>query len=198
MISEDRRLRQRAFYYSRIYADPKAKDTMYVLNTGFYSSTDGGKTLPHAAARRTATITTCGSIPTNPLRMVDSNDGGANVSHQRRPDLDRPGTIATAQLYHVATTRDIPYHVCGAQQDNSTMCVSSAAGAEAAAGAAARPPYAVGGGESGYIAPHPTNPNIFYAGSQGALLTRFDRRTRIHARHPGVSAVLLRRMPPAR
>src|SRR5204863_9374029 len=80
----------------------------------------------------------------------------------------------TAQLYHVATTKDIPYHVCGAQQDNSTVCVSSEGGGR---GRSADVMYAVGGGESGYIAPHPTNPNLFYAGSQGALLTRFDRAT---------------------
>ena len=63
----------------------------------------------------------------------------------------------------------------------------------AAADAAAAVTYGAGGGESGYIAPDPKNPNIFYAGSQGALLTRFDRRTGLLARRAGLSAVLLRR-----
>jgi len=173
LTSEDRRLRQRAFYYSRIYADPKAKDTMYVLNTGFYKSTDGGKTYrtlrtPHGDNHD------LWIDPANPLRMIESNDGGANVS-QNGGDTWTGQEFPTAQLYHVATTRDIPYHVCGAQQDNSTICVSSAQGGRGGRGGT--PPYPVGGGESGYIAPHPTNPNLFYAGSQGALLTRFDRRT---------------------
>ncbi|MCX6627382.1 MAG: glycosyl hydrolase, partial [Candidatus Solibacter sp.] len=79
LLSEDRRLRQRAFYYSRIYADPKAKDTVYVLNTAFFRSTDGGKTYrtvptPHGDNHD------LWIDPANPLRMVQSNDGGANVS----------------------------------------------------------------------------------------------------------------------
>jgi len=177
-VSEDRNLRQRAFYYSRIYADPKAKDTMYVLNTGFYKSTDGGKTYrplrpPHGDNHD------LWIAPNDPQRMINSNDGGANVSINGGQTWTGQ-QYATAQLYHVATTRDIPYHVCGAQQDSSTICVSSAAAGGRGGGGGGRgaaPTYSVGGGESGYIAPHPTNPNIFYAGSQGALLTRFDRRS---------------------
>jgi photosystem II stability/assembly factor-like uncharacterized protein len=174
LVSDDRRLRQRAFYYSRIYADPKAKDTVYVLNTGMYRSTDGGKTYktvrtPHGDNHD------LWIDPANPQRMIESNDGGANVSMNAGESWTGQ-QYATAQLYHVAVTRDIPYHVCGAQQDNSTICVSSeAAGGRGGRGGGAM--YSVGGGESGYIAPHPTNPNIFYAGSQGALLTRFDRRS---------------------
>ncbi len=178
-VSDDRRLRQRAFYYSRIYADPKAKDTIYVLNTGFYKSIDGGKTYrtiatPHGDNHD------LWIDPANPQRMLESNDGGGNVSINGGQSWTGQ-QYATAQLYHVATTRDIPYHVCGAQQDSSTICVSSAvAGGRGSGGGGGRggaPTYSVGGGESGYIAPHPTNPNIFYAGSQGALLTRFDRRS---------------------
>jgi photosystem II stability/assembly factor-like uncharacterized protein len=172
-VSEDRRLRQRAFYYSRLYADPRAVDTLYVLNTGFYKSTDGGKTyktirVPHGDNHD------LWIAPNDPQRMINSNDGGANVSINGGETWTGQ-VYPTAQLYHVATTKDFPYHVCGAQQDNSTICVSSEA-----AGRGGRTPnvmYAVGGGESGYIAPHPGNPNLFYAGSQGALLTRFDRST---------------------
>src|SRR5262245_7677745 len=172
-VSEDRRLRQRAFYYSRLYADPKALDTLYVLNTGFYKSTDGGKTyktirVPHGDNHD------LWIAQNDSQRMINSNDGGANVSINGGETWTNQ-EFPTAQLYHVATTKDFPYHVCGAQQDNSTVCVSSEAG-----GRGGRTPnvmYAVGGGESGYIAPHPKNPNLFYAGSQGALLTRFDRST---------------------
>ncbi len=77
----------------------------------------------------------------------------------------------------VATTADIPYQVCGAQQDSSTICVQSEAGIRRFASGMFAPYYAVGGGESGYIAPDPTDANVFYAGSQGALLTRFNRAT---------------------
>ena len=125
-ISEDRRLRQRAFYYSRIYADPKDKDAVYVLNTSFFKSTDGGKTFkvirtPHCDNHDLWIASN------DPRRMVESNDGGANVSINGGETWTGQA-YPTAQMYHVATTRDVPYHVCGAQQDNSTICVSSAGG----------------------------------------------------------------------
>ncbi|MEW5982485.1 MAG: glycosyl hydrolase [Acidobacteriota bacterium] len=165
-VNDERRLRQRAFYYTRIYADPKVRDTVYVLNTGFYRSTDAGKTyaairVPHGDNHD------LWIAPDDPKRMINSNDGGANVSvngGESWTDQD----FATAQFYNAFVTADVPYHVCGAQQDNSTACVSST-------GQGAL--YAVGGGESGYIAPDPRNPDIFYAGSYGGYLTRFDRET---------------------
>jgi photosystem II stability/assembly factor-like uncharacterized protein len=166
MVNDDRRLRQRAFYYTRIYADPQAKDTVYVLNTGMYRSTDAGKsirgiTVPHGDNHD------LWIAPNDTARLINSNDGGANVSVNGGvtwTDQDFP----TAQFYNVFTTAHVPYHVCGAQQDNSTACVSSAGGGEL---------YQVGGGESGYIAPDPQDTDVFYAGSYGGLLTRINRRT---------------------
>ena len=171
-VSEERKLRQRAFYYSRIYADPKTKDTLYVLNTAFFKSVDGGKTfkpirVPHGDNHD------LWIAPNDPKRMVESNDGGANVTINGGETWTGQA-YPTAQLYHVATTSDIPYHVCGAQQDNTTICVTSEPPARGLRVSTVM--YSPGGGESGYIAPDPSNPNIFYAGSQGALLTRFDRR----------------------
>jgi len=171
--SEDRKVRQRAFYYSRIYADPKDVETVYILNTAFFKSTDGGKTYktiraPHGDHHD------LWIAPNDPKRMINSNDGGANVSLTGGETWTQQ-TFPTAQLYHIAVTKDIPYHVCGAQQDNTTICVPSEEAGRG--GRVGNPMYAVGGGESGYIAPDPKNPNIFYAGSQGALVTRFDRST---------------------
>jgi hypothetical protein len=88
--------------------------------------------------------------------------------------------MPTAQFYHVITTKHVPYHVCGAQQDNSTACVSSQqaqGGPGGSGGGADQVFYSVGGGESGYIASDPRNPDIYYAGSYGGLLSRLDRRT---------------------
>jgi photosystem II stability/assembly factor-like uncharacterized protein len=108
--------------------------------------------------------------------MIESNDGGGNVSFNAGATWTKQG-YPTAQLYHVSVTKDIPYHVCGAQQDNSTVCVPSDA---AVNHRDPRSPigswmYAVAGGESGYVTPDPKNPDIFYAGSQGALLTKYNR-----------------------
>jgi photosystem II stability/assembly factor-like uncharacterized protein len=165
-INDDRRLRQRAFYYTRIYADPATRDTVYILNTGLYRSTDAGKTIrsirvPHGDNHD------LWIAPDDARRMINSNDGGANVTTtagETWTDQDYP----TAQLYNVFTTAHVPYHVCGAQQDNSTVCVPGTGSGEM---------YPVGGGESGYIAPDPEDTDVFYAGSYGGLLTRINRRT---------------------
>lgn len=173
--NEERDLRQRAFYFSRIVADPVAKDTVYALNFQFNRSTDGGRTfevLPQSHADHHDLWID----PKNPLRMIDANDGGGAISVNggRSWSAQR---FPTAQMYHAATTADFPYHVCGAQQDNSTVCISSDSGTRpwdpAPAGF-----YAAGGNESGYVVPHPTDPEILYAGGQEAYLTRYDRRTR--------------------
>jgi photosystem II stability/assembly factor-like uncharacterized protein len=102
-VNEDRRLRQRAFYYTRIYADPKDKETVYILNTGFYKSTDGGKTVktirpPHGDNHDLWIASN------DPKRMINSNDGGANVS-VNGGETWTGQAYPTAQLYHVATTR---------------------------------------------------------------------------------------------
>jgi photosystem II stability/assembly factor-like uncharacterized protein len=174
--NEERKLRQRAFYYTHIFADPKDKDTVYALNTGMYRSTDGGKTFATSLHPSHGDNHDLWIDPTNPKRMIQSNDGGGNISvtaGQTWTHEDFP----TAQFYHVALTKDFPYQVCGAQQDNSTACVQSTANNPFGGGNGAWPElYDVGGGESGYIAPSPADPNIFYAGSQGALLSRYDRR----------------------
>jgi photosystem II stability/assembly factor-like uncharacterized protein len=135
-VNEDRRLRQRAFYYTRIYADPQAKDTVYVLNTAVYRSTDAGKTIksirvPHGDNHD------LWIAANDPKRMINSNDGGANVSTNAGESWTGQN-FPTAQFYNVITTAHVPYHVCGAQQDNSTACVSSAGDGSL---------YDVGGGE---------------------------------------------------
>jgi photosystem II stability/assembly factor-like uncharacterized protein len=168
--NSDRNLRQRAFYYTRIYAHPTERDRVVVLNVGFHESSDGGKTFPRRYNPPHGDNHDLWIDPKNPNRWISSNDGGANVSVNAGltwTEQDYP----TAQLYHITLTNHEPYWVCGAQQDNSTACMPSRP-------SRVLPPYiAVGGGESGYIASNPENPNIFYAGSYGGLLTRFDATT---------------------
>ena len=167
LVNEDRRIRQRAFYYTRIYGDPAAKDTFYVLNTALYRSTDAGKTLrgipvPHGDNHD---LWIAGN---DARRMINANDGGANVSTNAGESWTGQA-YPTAQFYNVFTTTHIPYRVCGAQQDNTTACVSSQDDGTGL--------YDVGGGESGYIAPDPVDNDVYYAGSYGGLLTRVNKRT---------------------
>jgi photosystem II stability/assembly factor-like uncharacterized protein len=176
-VSEDRNVRQRAFYYTRIYADPKEKDTVYEPNVMFMKSTDGGQTwkmpmVPHGDNHD------MWIDPSNPKRFIVGNDGAATITldgGQTWTKMETP----TAQFYHVTTTTDVPYHVCGAQQDNTTACVSSAApnGFGAIAGGIDTVFYSVGGGESGYVAQDPKNPDMFFAGSYSGDITSFNRKT---------------------
>lgn len=174
----ERKLRQRAFYFTRIYADPQNKDRVYVLNVNLFRSDDGGEKFGTLLRPPHGDHHDLWIAPDNPDRMVESNDGGGTVSTNGGTtwtSLRYP----TAQIYHVSVTTDFPYHACGAQQDNSTFCLPSS-GWDHIIGVNDREgdwAYDVGGGESGYIAPNPANPDIIYAGSQGALLTRFNRRT---------------------
>ncbi|HWQ32660.1 MAG TPA: glycosyl hydrolase, partial [Blastocatellia bacterium] len=163
-VNENRNLRQRAWYYTHIFADPKSADTVYVLNTGFYKSNDGGRTystisVPHGDNHD------LWIAPDDPLRMIESNDGGANVSFNGGKTWSEQDQ-ATAQFYRVTVDNDFPYHVYGAQQDNSTIKIASRSDGF---GIDRTEWYDVGGGESGWIAPSPKNSDIIFAGSYGGL-----------------------------
>jgi photosystem II stability/assembly factor-like uncharacterized protein len=170
--NSDRSLRQRAWYYTKIHADPKDANVVYVNNVNFHRSTDGGKTfrpvrgIPHGDSHD------FWIAPNDNRRMIEGDDGGASVS----TDGGRTWTdedYATAQFYHVITTNHFPYKVCGAQQDNSTLCGPS----RKTGGIDISDWQEAGGGESGFIAARHDAPDIVYAGSYGALLTRKDMRT---------------------
>jgi photosystem II stability/assembly factor-like uncharacterized protein len=173
ITTDDHRFRQRAWYYSHIFADPKSEDTVYILNTAAYRSNDGGKTFASIRAPH-GDNHALWIDPTNPKRLINGNDGGATVSTDFGATWTSEYNQPTAQFYHVTTDDRFPYYIYGAQQDNTTVAIASAS----AGGAIDRPDwYAVGGGESGYIAPDPTDPEIVYAGSYGGEITRYDHRT---------------------
>lgn len=175
--NDERKLRQRAFYYSRIYADPLDPETIYALNVDFWKSTDGGVTFDKEIVVPHGDNHDLWIDPNNPMRMITSNDGGGCVSLNGGETWTEED-YCTTQFYHVMTTSDIPYHVAGAQQDNSTLAMASDGWDQMqASGPNHGWYYEVGGGESGWITQSPTDPDVFYAGSQGALLTRYNRKT---------------------
>ena len=169
-VNSDRSLRQRAWYYSHITADPVDPDTVYVMNVQFHKSIDGGKTfsrirVPHSDNH---------DLWIDPLdndRMINANDGGANVTYDGGRTWSDQSTQPTAQFYRVTTDNSYPYRVYGGQQDNSTASVSSR-GREV--GNWRRDLYSVGGCECGYIAVHPDDPDIVYAGCYGGYLSIYD------------------------
>jgi len=173
LVNDDERYRQRAWYYMHVFADPQSVNKVYVLNTGAFRSNDGGKTFdllsaPHGDHHG------LWIDPTNPQRLLNSNDGGVNISVDGGKTWTQQNNQPTAQFYHVAVDNHWPYRVYGAQQDNSTVAIAS----RSDDGVIARQDwYEVGGGESGYISPDPRDPEIVYAGSDGANISRYDHRT---------------------
>ncbi|MDQ5872802.1 MAG: glycosyl hydrolase, partial [Acidobacteriota bacterium] len=171
--NSDRRLRQRAWYYTRIYADSKNPETVYALNTGFYRSTDAGRTfnsirVPHGDNHD------LWIDPDEPQRMINSNDGGANVSFNGGRTWSSIMNQPTAQFYRVTTDDRFPYRVYGAQQDNTTVAIASRGRGRAIT---ETDWHSVGGCESGWIAPKPKNPDVVFAGCYGGSITRYDHRT---------------------
>jgi len=172
-VNQDHRFTQRAWYFTHIFADPRSVDTVYVLNTGAYRSTDGGRTFTPLGGSH-GDHHGLWIDPENPQRMINGNDGGAAVTIDGGKTWSTEENQPTAQFYHVIADDRYPYYLYGAQQDNSTVAIASA-GEEAAIGR--QDWYPVGGGESGYIAPYPPDPSVVYAGSYDGLITRYDRRT---------------------
>ena len=171
-VNDDGRVRQRAWYFSKIYADPKAVDTVYALNTGMLKSTDGGKSFallpaPHGDHHG------LWIDPTDPEHMINANDGGATVSLDGGKTWSTLDNQPTAQFYHVAVDDQFPYRVYGAQQDNSNAAITSYADAGVIGPADWFP---AGGGECGFVVPDPRDRDIIYSDSEN-YFDRYDKRT---------------------
>jgi photosystem II stability/assembly factor-like uncharacterized protein len=173
-INSERKLRQRAWYYSRIYADPQDVEVVYVLNVRYHKSIDGGKTYsthnaPHGDHHD------LWIAPENPKRMIMGDDGGAQITYDGGETWSTYHNQPTAQFYRVTTDDAFPYRIYAAQQDNSTIRIShrnenwniSEDDWEETAG-----------GESAHITIDPTNNDIVYGGSYDGFLTRYNHQTK--------------------
>jgi photosystem II stability/assembly factor-like uncharacterized protein len=171
--SGDQRWMVRPWYYSVIRADPSDANTVYVMNLSTWRSIDGGHTftrlrVPHGDTHD------LWIDPHDSKRLISGNDGGATISIDGGESWSTIMNQPTAQFYHVTTDDQFPYRIYGAQQDNTTVSIAS----RSDDGEIDIQDWnAVGGGESGYIAPKPGDPNIVIAGTYTGTLTRFDVRT---------------------
>jgi len=167
LVNGGRNIRQRAFYYTHVTADPTNADTVYVLNVGLFKSTDGGRTLTNFAFGDSHELWI---DPADPAHMMHAMDGGGAVSTDAGATWSRRD-YPTAQYYHVVATADLPYRICGAHQDGSSVCISSDPRSRVE-------PYSVGGREPAYIAPDPKNTNVFFSGgNNGSFIERIDLGT---------------------
>ncbi|MEZ5415937.1 MAG: hypothetical protein R2708_01160 [Vicinamibacterales bacterium] len=172
-LTDNADITQRPWYYHHIFADPRDADVLWALNVGLWKSTDGGASyrrvdVPHGDNHA------MWIDPQDPLRIIEGNDGGATITFNGGKSWSTILNQPTAQLYHVAVDNQTPYHVYAAQQDNTTISLPS----RSDHGRITIEEWeTVGGGEDGYVAPHPTDLNIVYAADHHWLY-RYDRRTK--------------------
>ena len=173
-LNDEFELRSRQYYYGHIFADSQQADTLYVFSSKhFLKSTDGGKTYSHIDTPH-GDYHDLWIDPHDNQRMVNGNDGGAIVTFNGGKSWSTVLNQPTAQIYTVSADNGFPYHVYGAQQDNTTLGIASRTSGP---GIGLTDWYEVGGGESGYVEPDPKDPDIIYAGSFWGILTRYDHRT---------------------
>ncbi len=174
-VNSEHKLRQRAWYFSRVYADTKDADVVYVLNVRFWKSKDGGKSFkairtPHGDHHD------LWISPNNPKRMIIADDGGAQISVDGGKSWSSYHNQPTAQFYRVTTDNHFPYRIYGAQQDNSSVRILSRSNGYTIT---EKDWESTAGGESGWIAPDPLNDNIVYGGSYDGYITKYNHKTGI-------------------
>lgn len=171
--NSSRSLRQRAWYYTRIYADTQDEDMVYVLNVNYHVSTDGGQTFKASNAPH-GDHHDLWIAPEDNQRMIIGDDGGAQVSFDAGENWSSYYNQPTAQFYRVTTDNAFPYRIYGAQQDNSTVRIAHRTSGRYIGESDWE---STAGGESAHIAVDPTNNDIVYGGSYDGFLTRYNHET---------------------
>ena len=171
--NSERKLRQRAWYYTKIFADTQDEDRVYVMNVRYHRSKDGGKTFetynaPHGDHHD------LWIAPEDNQRLIIGDDGGAQISYDGGENWSSYGNQPTAQFYRVTTDNSFPYKIYGAQQDNSTVRIDHRTDGRYIGESDWE---STAGGESAHIAIDPENNNIVYGGSYGGYLTRVNHET---------------------
>jgi len=181
LATADRRLRQRAWYYSTLTVHPTNRDEVWAPNVAMMKSTDGGSTFKRVTGIHHGDHHDVWFDPRNPKRMIAANDGGVDVSIDGGETWNAT-LMPIAQFYHLSVDTSVPYRVHGAMQDLGTS--STPSNSLSRNGITRGDWFDVGGGEAGHTASDPSDPNVVYAGEYLGYISRYDHRTR-QARHVG-------------
>lgn len=173
-VNKDRINIARSWYYMEIFTDPQDENVVYVLNAPVTKSIDGGKTFtplptPHGDNHH------LWIHPKNNKIMVNSNDGGANVSNNGGKSWSTQQNQATSQFYRIITDNLVPYNVYGGQQDNSAIAIASRTND---ASIDWKDWYSVAGCESAYLAFDPDNPEVVYGGCYQGIIEKWVKASR--------------------
>ena len=168
-INSDRVNITRSWYYMEIFADPQNENIVYVLNAPVMRSIDGGKnfsnvSVPHGDNHH------LWINPNDNTNMINSNDGGANISFNSGTSWSTQENQPTAQFYRVITDNLVPYNVYGGQQDNSAISIKSRTNGF---GIDWKDWHSVAGCESAFLAFDPDNPEHVYGGCYQGIIERF-------------------------
>ena len=172
-VNWTRALIGRAGYYIRLAVSPSNADEILIANSSFFRSTDGGvrfQNQPWGGDNHDIWFD-----PKDPRRIIDSNDGGVDLSVNGGETWQAP-PLPIAQFYHIRVDDSLPYRVMGTMQDQGTA--SGPSNSLSSAGITLSDWHTVGGGETGFAVPDPRDPNIVYAGEYGGFLSRYDHRSR--------------------
>lgn len=174
-VSADPRITERGWYFGNIVVDPHDANTVYVPDVSLYRSTDGGRTFTaYKGAPGGDDYHALWIDPSNSRRQVLGSDQGTVITVDGGKTWTSWYNQPTGQFYHVTVDNQFPFRVYGAQQDSGSASVASRSDYGEIT---VRDWHPVGAGESGYIAPDPSDPNIAYGGDTYGELNRFDQRT---------------------
>lgn len=174
LINKNRVNIARSWYYMEIFADPQNEHVVYVLNAPVMKSIDGGKSfsnvsVPHGDNHH------LWINPTDNQNLINSNDGGANISFNGGKSWSTQQNQPTAQFYRVITDNLVPYNVYGGQQDNSAIGIASRTND---GGIDWKDWYSVAGGESAFIAFDPNDPETIYGGTYQGNISKWTKTSR--------------------
>jgi len=174
-VNADARITSRAWYFSSITSDPNDPNVVYIPNVALYKLSDGGKTLSIVrGAPGGDDYHQLWIDPANSLRMGLATDQGTSITLNGGVTWSSWYNQPTAQMYHVITDNQFPYHIYASQQDSGTVGTISRSDYGQID---ARDRITIGGSESGWIAVDPRDANIIYSSGTYGTLERFDRRT---------------------
>ncbi len=173
-VNKDRINIARSWYYMEIFADPQDENLVYVLNAPVTKSIDGGKSFkplstPHGDNHD------LWINPNDNSKMINSNDGGANISNNGGRSWSSQQYQPTSQFYRVITDNLVPYNVYGGQQDNSAIAIASRTNDQ---GIDWKDWYSVAGCESAYLAFDPDNPEVVFGGCYQGIIEKWVRASR--------------------